>query len=176
MSDYTGGEDGYSPLMGASRNFVDVNTLARHENPNYEGTPTQFFDDQGNLKAILADLVGSGQHPVDPYSYNPVLKEGEKVNLTLKGYCSPLASTSYNVNLAKRRLSSLVNYFNAYQDGALKNYLADENKVKIIIEEVGELKASQLVSDNPNDATNAVYSRAAALERKIQIIAISTKD
>ncbi len=105
-----------------------------------------------------------------------VLKEGEKVNLTLKGYCSPLASTSYNVNLAKRRLSSLVNYFNAYQDGALKNYLADENKVKIIIEEVGELKASQLVSDNPNDATNAVYSRAAALERKIQIIAISTKD
>jgi len=105
-----------------------------------------------------------------------VLKEGEKVNLTLKGYCSPLASTAYNVNLAKRRLSSLVNYFNAYQNGALKTYLTDENKVKIIIEEVGELKASPLVSDNPNDATNAVYSRAAALERKIQIIAVSTKD
>lgn len=105
-----------------------------------------------------------------------VLKEGEKVNLTLKGYCSPLASTSYNVNLAKRRLSSLVNYFNAYQNGALKPYLEDETKVKIIIEDVGELKASPLVSDNPNDATNAVYSRAAALERKIQIIAISTKD
>jgi hypothetical protein len=79
MSDYTGGEDGYSPLMGASHNFVDVNTLARHENPNYEGTPTQFFDDQGNLKAILADLVGSGQHPIDPYSFNPILKEGEKL-------------------------------------------------------------------------------------------------
>lgn len=105
-----------------------------------------------------------------------VLKEGEKVNLTLKGYCSPLASTSYNVNLAKRRLSSLVNYFNAYQNGALKPYLDDENKVKISIEEIGELKASPLVSDNPNDATNAVYSRAAALERKIQIIAVSTKE
>lgn len=105
-----------------------------------------------------------------------VLKEGEKVSLTLKGYCSPLASTSYNVNLAKRRLSSLVNYFNAFENGALKPYLADENKVKIIIEEVGELKASPLVSDNPNDATNAVYSRAAALERKIQIIAVSTKE
>ncbi len=105
-----------------------------------------------------------------------VLKEGEKVNLTLKGYCSPLASTSYNVNLAKRRLSSLVNYFNAFENGALKPFFQDENKVKIIIEEVGELKASPLVSDNPNDATNAVYSRAAALERKIQIIAVSTKD
>jgi hypothetical protein len=105
-----------------------------------------------------------------------VLKQGEKVNLTLKGYCSPLASTSYNVNLAKRRLSSLVNYFNAYQNGALKPYLEDKNKVNIIIEEIGELKASPLVSDNPNDATNAVYSRAAALERKIQIIAVSTKE
>jgi hypothetical protein len=105
-----------------------------------------------------------------------VLTQGEKVNLTLKGYCSPLASTSYNVNLAKRRLSSLVNYFNAFQNGALKPYLQDENKIKITIEEVGELKASPLVSDNPNDATNAVYSRAAALERKIQIIAVSTKD
>lgn len=105
-----------------------------------------------------------------------VLKQGEKVNLTLKGYCSPLASTSYNVNLAKRRLSSLVNYFNAFQNGALKPYLEDETKVKITIEEIGELKASPLVSDNPNDATNAVYSRAAALERKIQIIAISTKN
>jgi hypothetical protein len=104
-----------------------------------------------------------------------VLKKGEKVSLTLKGYCSPLASTSYNVNLAKRRLSSLVNYFNAYANGALKPYLEDENKIKINIEEIGELKASPLVSDNPNDATNAVYSRAAALERKIQIIAVSTK-
>lgn len=104
-----------------------------------------------------------------------VLKKGEKVNLTLKGYCSPLASTSYNVNLAKRRLSSLVNYFNAYRNGILKPYLEDESKVKISIEEIGELKASPLVSDNPNDATNAVYSRAAALERKIQIIAVSTK-
>jgi tetratricopeptide (TPR) repeat protein len=105
-----------------------------------------------------------------------VLKEGEKVNLTLKGYCSPLASTSYNVNLAKRRLSSLINYFNAFENGALNPFLEDENKVKITIEEIGELKASSLVSDNPNDATNAVYSRAAALERKIQIIAVSTKD
>ncbi|MFY8030091.1 MAG: tetratricopeptide repeat protein [Bacteroidia bacterium] len=104
-----------------------------------------------------------------------VLKQGEKVSLTLKGYCSPLASTSYNVNLAKRRLSSLVNYFNTYGNGALKPYLEDESKVKINIEEIGELKASPLVSDNPNDATNAVYSRAAALERKIQIIAVSTK-
>jgi hypothetical protein len=81
MIDYTGGEDGYTPQQASAHNFVDVNTLARHENPNYEGTPTQFFDNEGNLKAILADLHGQGssQQFVDPYSFNPILKEGEKI-------------------------------------------------------------------------------------------------
>ncbi len=104
-----------------------------------------------------------------------VLNKGENVNLTIKGYCSPLASTTYNINLAKRRISCLINYFKAYQNGVLLPYLQNEDRIKIIIEEIGELEASPLVSDNPNDATNAVYSRAAALERKIQIIAVSTK-
>ncbi|MCC6251588.1 MAG: tetratricopeptide repeat protein [Bacteroidia bacterium] len=103
-----------------------------------------------------------------------VLQKGEKVHLTLKGYCSPLASTDYNINLAKRRISSLLNYFNAYKNGALVTYINDKSKLEITIEEIGELKASHLVSDNPNDATNSVYSRSAALERKIQIIAVST--
>jgi hypothetical protein len=82
MSDYTGGENAYVPQQANSHNFVDVNTLARHENPNYEGTPTQFFDNEGNLKAILADLHGQGssQQFVDPYSFNPILKEGEKIS------------------------------------------------------------------------------------------------
>jgi hypothetical protein len=130
------------------------------------------------MNDFFEDSVRASFHELEQFAALMlfVLKEGEKVSLTLKGYCSPLASTSYNVNLAKRRLSSLVNYFNAFQNGALKPYLEDENKVKIIIEDVGELKASPLVSDNPNDATNAVYSRAAALERRIQIIAISTKE
>ena len=132
----------------------------------------------GEMDEFFEDSVRASYQALEQFAELMlfVLKDGEKVSLTLKGYCSPLASTSYNVNLAKRRLSSLVNYFNAYKNGALVPYLQDENKVEIIIEEIGELKASPLVSDNPNDATNAVYSRAAALERKIQIIAVSTKE
>ena len=73
MSDYTGGEDGYSPLMGASRTPYDVSGTPRHEVLNYEGTPTQFSDDSG-LRAILTrDGI------MDVNSFNPIRKEGENI-------------------------------------------------------------------------------------------------
>lgn len=73
MSDYTGGEDGYSPLMGASRTPYDVSNTPRHEVLNFEDTPTQFSDDSG-LKALLTrDGI------FDVNSFNPIVKEGEKI-------------------------------------------------------------------------------------------------
>ncbi len=126
-----------------------------------------FFED--SVKAGLNDLERFAELMLT------VLKAGEKVSITIKGYCSPLASNAYNINLAKRRISSMINFFNSFENGALKPYLTDSEKVDLKIEEIGELKASTIVSDNPNDATNSVYSRAAALERKIAIIAVSVK-
>jgi hypothetical protein len=108
-----------------------------------------------------------------------LLSRGATVTITLKGYCSPLASTQYNINLAKRRISSLVNYFKAFDNGALIPFIDNTSnsggKIAFVEEEVGELKASPLVSDNPNDKSGSVYSRMAALERKIQIIAVSAE-
>jgi hypothetical protein len=73
MSDYTGGDDGYSPLMGSSRTPYDVSSTPRHEVLNYEGTPTQFSDDSG-LRAILTrDGI------FDVNSFNPIRKEGERI-------------------------------------------------------------------------------------------------
>jgi len=73
MSDYTGGEGGYTPLMGASNTPYDISNTTRHEVPNYEGTPTQFYDDSG-LKAIL-----TRKGIMDVNSFNPIVKEGEKI-------------------------------------------------------------------------------------------------
>ena len=107
-----------------------------------------------------------------------VLKNGEKVTITMKGYCSPLASTDYNVNLAKRRISSLRNYFMEYENGIFVPYVnnSNENEASIAFynEDIGELKARPNVSDDYYDTKNSVFNPAAAIERKIQIIAIST--
>jgi hypothetical protein len=106
-----------------------------------------------------------------------VLARGEKVKITMKGYCSPLASTDYNVNLAKRRISSLRNYFTEYKGGIFTKYINTEdstkNRLLLTDVEIGELPKS-IVSDDVKDVKNSVYSPYAARERKIQIIAVSS--
>jgi len=105
------------------------------------------------------------------------LNRGAKINLTIKGFASPLAKTDYNVNLTKRRIQSLVNYMREYDGGVFAPYLdgTAENGGKVVFSQVpfGEYTANQLTSDNPNDVKNSVYSRAAAIERKIEIQSVS---
>lgn len=108
------------------------------------------------------------------------LERGAKINITVKGFASPLAKTDYNVNLTKRRIASLVNYMSEYDNGIFLPYLngTSPNGGKVVFSQVpfGEYTANQLTSDNPNDVQNSVYSRAAAIERKIEIQSVSYLD
>lgn len=99
-----------------------------------------------------------------------LLAKNQYIVVTMKGYCSPLNTFDYNKNLAKRRISSLINYFSEYKSGFFKKYI--DNK-QLVLEQVpiGKLVNSN-VSEDIKDLRNSVYSPAASLERKIQIIAI----
>ncbi len=133
-----------------------------------------------DIETFFDDSVDAGMQDLDKFSelLKKVLIGNEKVVITMKGYCSPLASTDYNINLAKRRVSSLVNYFMEYESGFFVKYVNNPNPKEGSItfkeEDIGELKACANVSDDYFDTKNSIYSPAAALERKIQIIAIST--
>jgi len=101
------------------------------------------------------------------------LQKGRRIQLTVKGFASPLAKTDYNVNLTKRRIWSLKNYLMEFDNGVFKPFFEDNAEAggQLMIVEVpfGEYIANQITSDNPNDVQNSVYSRAAAIERKIEI-------
>lgn len=130
------------------------------------------------VENFFEDSVEAGFQDLEKFAIllKQVLERGEKVKITMKGYCSPLASTDYNVNLAKRRISSLRNYFNEYENGVFLKYVnntnENEGKIEYFNEDIGELPVSK-VSDDVKDVRNSVYSPYAAAERKIQIIAIS---
>lgn len=108
------------------------------------------------------------------------LQRGAKLNITVQGFASPLAKTDYNVNLTKRRISSLINYLKEFEGGVFIPYMngTAENGGQVIFSQVpfGEYTANQLTSDNPNDVKNSVYSRNAAIERKIEIQSVSYLD
>ena len=135
---------------------------------------------ESDIDVLFDDSINAGMEDLEKFAQLmlKVLKDSEKVTITMKGFCSPLASTDYNINLAKRRISSLRNYFMEYQSGIFVRYVnnpnPNEGSITFIDEEIGELKARPNVSDDYYDTKNSVYSPAAALERKIQIVAVST--
>ncbi len=105
------------------------------------------------------------------------LEKGISLELTIKGFASPLAKTDYNINLTKRRINSLKNYLYQYNGGVFKKYLdgTAENGAHVRFKEIpfGEYTADTFISDNLNDLKNSVYSRVASLERKIEIQSVS---
>jgi hypothetical protein len=128
---------------------------------------------ENKVENFFEDSVQAGLNDLEKFALllEDVLQRGETVKITMKGFCSPLASTDYNVNLAKRRIVSLQNYFNQYKKGMFVPYV-QSNKLIYFEEDVGELPVSK-VSDDYYDTRNSVYNPSAASERKIQIIAVS---
>lgn len=78
------------PVQYGGVNPVDPNTLAQHLAPNFQGTPTQFYDEQGNLKGVLVDSVRAGlgtregELILDPMSLGLALKQGETASIDSK--------------------------------------------------------------------------------------------
>lgn len=100
------------------------------------------------------------------------LRQGTYFKLEIKGFASPLAKTKYNRNLSKRRIDTFKNYIRIYNSGVLMDYYENKKTLEIIEVPFGEEKADHFVSDNPNDTKKSVYSKAASLERKIEILSV----
>jgi hypothetical protein len=135
-------------------------------------------EDITEVENFFSDSVDAGMDALTQFAdlLEKCMINGETVSITMKGYCSPLASSDYNINLAKRRISSLRNYFRTAKNGLFNKYINNKSPsgARIIFEdvEIGELTETK-VSDDIKDKRNSVYSPNAASERKIQIIAVS---
>lgn len=105
----------------------------------------------------------------------PELQAGKKIKVTIKGYASPLAGPTYNLKLSQRRISSIINYLNTYQEGILKPFLSDTStsgRIILVEASFGESEASEAVSDNRRNKALSVFSPAAILERRIEVIKV----
>lgn len=147
-------------------------TLKENEKEQAESSIDNFFVDEVeknylkllNFLQLLKDLLANGQ----------------KIEIIIKGYASPLNNHAYNLNLSKRRVQSLVNLLYKFEDGVFIPYLdgnaSGGGKLIITREAFGENMVAQGVSDDLRDQRNSVFSPAAAHERKIAIIAIKIQN
>ncbi|MBK6996887.1 MAG: PD40 domain-containing protein [Lewinellaceae bacterium] len=99
------------------------------------------------------------------------LERGEAIEVLIKGFTSPRAESDYNLNLGKRRVSSVRNHFETWSDGILQPYLRS-GKLKITEISFGETTARAGISDKLNDERNSIYHPDAARERRVEIVEV----
>ncbi len=102
------------------------------------------------------------------------LEAGESVEIFIKGFTSPRAEKNYNLALGKRRISSLRNHFDTWQDGVFGAYLK-KGQLKISERSFGEATADNSISDDLVDLRNSVYSIGASRERRVEIVEVKSK-
>lgn len=103
------------------------------------------------------------------------LDRGRSVEVFMQGFASPLTKSDYNVNLSRRRISSVVNFLNAYQEGVLVKYMTGDDsslaRLTFVKSPNGEYRSQKGVSDDYYDVRNSIFNPNAALERKVELYA-----
>jgi uncharacterized protein YegP (UPF0339 family)/outer membrane protein OmpA-like peptidoglycan-associated protein len=95
------------------------------------------------------------------------LDAGEKVNITVKGFASPLAKNDYNINLTKRRISSIRNFLAKYDGGKLSKMM---NKISITEQPNGEDSSASGLSDDEKNTKLSIYDLGPSKERRVEIM------
>ncbi len=131
---------------------------------------------QKEISNLFEQKVDAGYYNLIAFSSQllQLLQEGNKLEVTIKGFCSPLNFNEYNVKLGYRRVASLRNYFFHYRDSVFLPYIANGNLL-LRTESLGEETAAKNISDNREDKPNSVYSPSAAMERRVEIISVELK-
>lgn len=103
------------------------------------------------------------------------LEKGSQIELEVKGFASALSAADYNLTLTKRRINSIENYFEEALEGAFVPYLKGDAKngglLSIKAVPYGDLAVQERIDDNNKIA--AIYSPAAARQRRIELIAVT---
>ncbi len=128
-----------------------------------------------DIKDFFSNYVVYGYEQLERFTSWLIkdLEAGRQVHIVINGYASPLNTSEYNIRLSKRRISTLINFFERYDNGRIKPFLdgtAAQGRLIIHEEPLGDSQANPLVSNNPHDHRNSIYSRFAALERKVEIV------
>jgi uncharacterized protein YegP (UPF0339 family)/outer membrane protein OmpA-like peptidoglycan-associated protein len=95
------------------------------------------------------------------------LDAGEKVNITVKGFASPLAKDDYNVNLTKRRISSIRNFLSKYDGGKLSKMM---DKISVTEQANGEGSSASGLSDDEKNTKLSIYDLGPSKERRVEIM------
>lgn len=171
----------------------DKRTRRTATKKTYEETAQRYLDRQIEYRDRFAGQVdgakaADAEQAIDDFFENEIrngydrlgqlsdlllkhLESGETIEVLIKGFTSPRAESDYNLNLGKRRISSVRNHFETWSEGVLQPYLR-VGKLKITETSFGETTARANVSDKLGDERNSIFHPDAARERRVEIVEV----
>ena len=159
----------------------NTNKSYNHLAEDYLKRKPDYLSQQENdsLKLLLSgffiDSVASNYQKLVEFTEKlyHVLSTGTKgLKISILGSASPLAERQYNLILSNRRIRSLENYWLQWKDDSFEKWIK-EGRLQINFIPKGEDEASIKVSDQFKDTRKSVYSKDAAMERRIEIVDIT---
>ncbi len=123
----------------------------------------KFFDEEVQAGFIKLEVFAS--------NLDLFLKGGSKIEIMVKAFASPLATSEYNLALTQRRIASVRNYFRKFQNGIFESYIRN-GQLKVSTLPLGESAAAPGVSDNARDKRSSVFSLEASRERRAEILEV----
>ena len=171
----------YQEFMGKKQEYIEEYT---------KNSPSEKYDyDLKNIETFFADLQKEYERLfLFAQLMEVLLKDGQDIVVVFKGYASPVGNTEYNEFVAKKRISCIQNFFFAFHDGVLNQYLKNEpesgkGSLKYGHEPIGEIKIEDTFYTSQGEQVSAisdrkqrwmsVYSPSAAYQRKIEIVAVT---
>lgn len=97
------------------------------------------------------------------------LYDGRSVEITIRGFASPLFTDDYNHTLSARRIASYINMIRAWRNGVFADAI-DDGRLRIVQQPMGI--DTQYTNARRQDP---VYSLSAAQARRIEILSCETK-
>lgn len=157
----------YEAYYDKKQEFINEYTLDLSDNDKFltEQLYEQFFERE--VRGGNSDLVAFSDKLLG------YLEKGNSLEIELRGYASPRASSDYNKILSKRRVHCLRNFFDRYKDGIFRRFLGSGALV-INVQAFGEEEADEAISDKLEDKKNSVYSILASVERRVEIREVKT--
>ena len=99
------------------------------------------------------------------------LQAGFKVEITFRGFASPRFDTKYNLVLGQRRINSIRNELNSFENGVLQEYIRNRQLIITEISYGDDLSEKDVVSDMRN-VRESVFSVKASKERRVEILKV----
>jgi outer membrane protein OmpA-like peptidoglycan-associated protein len=144
--------------------YIEQEENFKKRNPN----------ERDRLESFFAENVKEGYVRMQKF-YDELyksMKEGIRINLTIKGHTSPIAVNKYNLVLGQRRVMSVKNDIAAYRGGILSEFL-ENGQIEITDISFGEEIQKTNASDSGGDRRSSVFSVDASLERRVEIIKVT---